>query len=84
MRIFYFIFSDKFSSQGLGVPFNIASYSLLTHVIAHICELKTGEFIHTIGDAHIYRDHVDALREQVSFDQIFCPYDSFFLSFFTF
>ncbi|KAH7642737.1 thymidylate synthase isoform X2 [Dermatophagoides farinae] len=51
---------------GLGVPFNIASYSLLTHVIAHICELKTGEFIHTIGDAHIYRDHVDALREQLT------------------
>ena len=49
---------------GLGVPFNIASYSFLTHLIAHHCGLKTGEFIHTIGDCHIYDDHFDALEEQ--------------------
>lgn len=49
----------------LGVPFNIASYSLLTHMIAHVCDLKVGDFVHTIGDAHIYNDHVDQVIEQV-------------------
>ena len=50
----------------LGVPFNIASYSLLTHMIAHVCDLKVGEFVHTIGDAHIYMNHKDAIEEQLS------------------
>ena len=50
---------------GLGVPFNIASYSFLTHIIADMCGLKTGEFVYTIGDCHIYDDHIDALLEQV-------------------
>jgi thymidylate synthase len=50
---------------GLGVPFNIASYSLLTCLIAHVCDLEPGMFIHTMGDAHIYLNHVDALKIQV-------------------
>ncbi|XP_023235552.1 thymidylate synthase-like [Centruroides sculpturatus] len=50
---------------GLGVPFNIASYSLLTHMIAMVCNLKPGEFIHTLGDAHIYLNHIDALKQQI-------------------
>lgn len=50
---------------GLGIPFNIASYSFLTHLLAHHCNLKVGEFIHTIGDAHIYENHVDALLQQL-------------------
>ena len=49
---------------GLGVPFNIASYSFLTHLIAHHCDLKPKEFIHFIGNTHIYEDHVAPLKDQ--------------------
>ena len=49
----------------LGVPFNIASYSLLTHMIAQVCDYDVGEFVHTIGDAHIYTNHFDAVEEQL-------------------
>mgnify|MGYP001292182528 FL=1 len=51
---------------GLGIPFNIASYSFLTHILAKHCDLKAKEFIHFIGNAHIYDDHVDALKEQIT------------------
>jgi thymidylate synthase len=50
---------------GLGVPFNIASYALLTHMLAHVCDLTPGTFTHTMGDAHVYLDHVDALKLQL-------------------
>ncbi|XP_066586486.1 thymidylate synthase [Prorops nasuta] len=50
---------------GLGVPFNIASYSLLTYMLAHVTGLKPGEFIHTMGDCHIYVNHASALTEQI-------------------
>ena len=50
----------------LGVPFNIASYSLLTLMLAHVCDLKVGDFIHTFGDAHIYSNHFDQMKLQLT------------------
>jgi thymidylate synthase len=50
----------------LGVPFNVASYSLLTAMIAQVCGLKVGEFVHVLGDAHIYLDHVEQVNEQLT------------------
>lgn len=51
--------------MGLGVPFNIASYALLTRMVADVSGLDAGELIHTMGDAHVYKDHVEALRVQI-------------------
>ena len=57
---------QRSGDMGLGVPFNVASYALLTIMIAHVTSLEPYEFIHTLGDAHVYVNHEDALREQLS------------------
>lgn len=59
------ILYQRSGDVGLGVPFNIASYSFLTILLAHHCGLKPGEFIHHIGDAHIYEEHIEALNNQL-------------------
>ncbi|MEO8802224.1 MAG: thymidylate synthase [Rudaea sp.] len=50
----------------LGVPFNIASYALLTHMVAQVCNLNVGDFVHTLGDAHLYTNHIDQARTQLA------------------
>lgn len=52
----------------LGVPFNIASYALLTMMVAQVCDLQPGEFVHTFGDAHVYNDHIEQAKLQLSRD----------------
>ena len=70
----FFVVEGRLSCQlyqrscdvGLGVPFNIASYSLLTMMIAQVCGLQLGEFIWTGGDVHIYQNHIEALQQQLT------------------
>jgi thymidylate synthase len=57
----------------LGVPFNIASYALLTMMIAHVCNLRAGEFVHTFGDAHLYLDHIEQARLQLTREPLPLP-----------
>ena len=60
------ILYQRSGDVGLGVPFNIMSYSLLTHIIAKHCNLNANEFIYYLGNTHIYDDHFDALKEQIN------------------
>ena len=63
--VLHSILYQRSCDMGLGVPFNIASYALLTHMLAQACDLTPGTFTHTMGDAHVYADHVDALKIQL-------------------
>lgn len=56
---------QRAADMGIGTPFNIASYALLTHMIAHVTGLKPGDFIHSLGDSHVYLTHIEPLKEQV-------------------
>jgi thymidylate synthase len=57
----------------LGVPFNVASYGLLTHMIAQVCDLAIGEFVHVLGDAHIYLNHIEQVNEQLKREPLPAP-----------
>ncbi|OJJ76807.1 hypothetical protein ASPBRDRAFT_49840 [Aspergillus brasiliensis CBS 101740] len=64
---------QRSADMGLGVPFNIASYALLTHLLAHAVDMVPGTLVHTLGDAHVYLDHVDALKEQIEREPVAFP-----------
>jgi thymidylate synthase len=62
-----------YSENFLGVPFNISSYALLLHLVAHVCELEPGEFIYTLGDYHIYKNHLEQVAELLSREPLPLP-----------
>lgn len=64
---------DFYSQKSIGVPFNIASYALLTHMVAHVCDLQVGEFVYSLGDYHIYQNHLEQVRELLSREPLALP-----------
>lgn len=72
-RILHCQLYQRSADAFLGVPFNISSYALLTHLIAHVCELEVGEFIYTLGDYHIYQNHLAQVEELLAREPLELP-----------
>lgn len=72
-RVLHLQLYQRSADAFLGVPFNISSYALLLHLVAHVCDLEVGEFVYTLGDYHIYQNHMDQVQELLSREPLPLP-----------